>query len=758
MMEYRYFNHNRIELLAPAGGMEQLTAAVENGADAVYLGGKLHNARAKAGNFDIDELKTACAYCHVRGVKVYATLNTLVAGHEKMEDILKYAVKLKNAGADALIIQDLGLGNEIRENIPGIELHLSTQATVYNSSGVKFASELGYKRVVLARECSLSDIRRIKEETEDAELEIFVHGALCFCCSGQCQLSRYIGGRSGNRGTCAQPCRLEYRLDGKKGYHLSPKDICTVDMIGELIEAGVSSLKIEGRLKSPEYVAAAVGIYRKYIDRYYDCRRPVSLEKNDRNILMQIFNRGGFTSGYLAGDPGRKLMTEDVPKHRGVSVGKVTGYDGKQIVTVEEKTEIHLGDGIEIHLDNGELAGNVVTFCERKKKRDGRTSARIGDIRCRDKRRINIKTGDPVFRIVSSELNGKLCDTYREGGPFGKKHRARVPVFFKFTAETEKAPVLYAEITDGRDDKICSEVTSEYISVPAEKKGTTAEMIRTQLSKLGSTPFFTSNENISIDIDDDLMIPVSVINSLRREAVKGLEKAAERENDHIEITMGSDPADYEENKRCAVYYHTYEGYINDKDVISENHKKAKKGGKELLIFVPVYDWFTDPDVFHVEGGCRVVPYLHNMTLGREDEFVKKNFDAVVQKALQTSGAVMVNNPGWLMEFSRTDLNIFAGPGLNVSNRYTAKLLMEKGVLGILPSYENAGPENGEILLMVTEHEIEGKVLEDRKNVKYDVVDHRIEDEHSKSLLISPDKRYIVPEAKFSWEIPCLYRK
>ena len=257
----------RCELLSPAGNAESFIAAAEAGADAIYLGGTAFNARMNAGNLTRGELKEAFDFARIRGIKTYVTMNTLIRDDE-MTDALKAAYEMYDMGADALIIQDLGLGSLVRKYIPDMPIHLSTQGSVYSLEGVEAAEKLGYERVVLARELTLEEIRRICAGTK-TEIEVFVHGALCICYSGQCQLSRYFGGRSGNRGQCAQPCRLAYDIEegfeGKppRGKHiLSPKDICLIDRVGELIDAGVASLKIEGRMKSPEYVGTVTSIYR----------------------------------------------------------------------------------------------------------------------------------------------------------------------------------------------------------------------------------------------------------------------------------------------------------------------------------------------------------------------------------------------------------------------------------------------------------------------------------------------------------------
>ena len=260
---------NKIELLAPAGNMQCLKAAVLSGADAVYIAGKLFGARSYADNFSDEELIEAISYCHLRGVKVYVTVNTLISDRE-IKTVMDYLKMLNEIGTDAVIVQDFGLSSLIRENFPSLPIHASTQMTVHNASGVRALEKMGVSQVVLSRELSLSEIEKIKNET-NARLEVFAHGALCMCYSGQCLMSSVLGGRSGNRGKCAQPCRLEYEINenSQKGFYLSLKDLCALEHINKLKKIGVSSLKIEGRMKGAEYVSTVVGIYRKYIDSKY---------------------------------------------------------------------------------------------------------------------------------------------------------------------------------------------------------------------------------------------------------------------------------------------------------------------------------------------------------------------------------------------------------------------------------------------------------------------------------------------------------
>jgi len=357
------------ELLAPVGGKEAFRAAVQNGADAVYLGGQLFSARQYADNFDRAEMNTAIEYAHIRGVKVYVTVNTLVADSEfgELVDYLKF---LHEAGVDAIIVQDPGIAMVVQELLPGLALHASTQMTIHNSSGAVSLKSLGFARVVLAREVSLREITQIKQKT-GMELEVFVHGALCVSYSGQCLMSSMIGGRSGNRGRCAQPCRMEYTfVDEKKGvladpaktgtHLLSPRDLNMIQYIPELAQAGIDSLKIEGRMKRPEYVAAVTRVYRDALDRYRTSPDDYSVPEKDLKDLTQIFNRG-FTTGYFFGKQGRDMMSYKRPNNRGLRLGRVTRTDwAAKMAELALEDSLHQGDGIEYWITDGGRAGVVV--------------------------------------------------------------------------------------------------------------------------------------------------------------------------------------------------------------------------------------------------------------------------------------------------------------------------------------------------------------------------------------------------------------
>lgn len=318
--------NQKTELLAPAGSYEILKAVVNAGADAVYCAGNRFGARAYANNFTEEEMLAAIDFMHLKGKKLYMTVNTLLKEQELEKELYSYLKPYYEAGLDAVIVQDLGVMHFIREYFPGLPIHASTQMTVTGAYGAKLLLNAGCTRIVTARELSLTEIQDIYEKT-GAEIESFVHGALCYCYSGQCLLSSMIGGRSGNRGRCAQPCRLPYELfedkkqafsskRGKEAYLLSPKDLCTIDLIPELISHGVHSFKIEGRMKQAEYAAGVTGIYRRYLDMYEaDPKAPYMVSEEDHQKLWDLGNRSGFTDGYYKRHNGKEMITFEKPSH-----------------------------------------------------------------------------------------------------------------------------------------------------------------------------------------------------------------------------------------------------------------------------------------------------------------------------------------------------------------------------------------------------------------------------------------------------------
>ena len=517
---------HRPELLAPAGDRESLVAAVENGCDAVYLGAQILSARASAANFTPDELADAIDYAHLRGVKVYVTVNTLVKDSET-KDAADLLYHLDKSGADSVIVQDMGLLSMARSLVPGLPVHASTQMTVHNSEGARFLQAMGVKRVVLAREMTLDEIRQVRQNT-GIEIETFVHGALCISYSGQCLTSSMIGGRSGNRGACAQPCRKRYelrtagrRVETDGTYILSPKDLNASRILPELIDAGVDSLKIEGRLKRPEYVACVVRIYRRLIDRYVEDPSGYFVSDDESLHLAQLFNRG-FTEAYLGKNPRGTLMSRIRPHNRGIRVGTVAGHDQRAgRISVELSGRLNTGDGIGIDdavkaAETGRDAGTagagmiVRQMYEGGRRMDQAGAGMIVEIPSG----VPAPAGSAVYKTLDRQLMDSLRRTFTSPTPLRK-----VPVAIR--AKAAVGLPFELQIEDRDSNWVC--VHSGYVIERAIRDPTTKEQIVRQLTKLGKTVFEVSD--ISIEIEGEVFIPVSQLNLIRNDVVSRLESA-----------------------------------------------------------------------------------------------------------------------------------------------------------------------------------------------------------------------------------------
>ncbi|MGL5676893.1 MAG: DUF3656 domain-containing U32 family peptidase [Cellulosilyticaceae bacterium] len=493
-------NVKKIELLAPVGKMENALAAIENGANAIFVGGKAFNARQYADNFESDELEKIVHYCKLRGVETHITVNTLIKEAE-LQDLMTYLGYLEALQVDAVIVQDFGVAKLIKEHFPNLTMHASTQMTAHSLEDVKFLEQCGFKRVVLSRELQLEEIRFIKANTS-VEIESFVHGALCYSYSGQCLLSSLIGGRSGNRGRCAQPCRMTYSLyEGgerilEELYLMSPKDICTLSILPELIACGIDSFKIEGRMKSPEYVASVTKIYRKYIDLAIQDPAHYKVEEEDLHTLQSIFNRGGFSEGYYHQKAGKTMLTEKTPKNIGLHIGHVVKYNPKKkLATFYTNKELHPGDGLEIWNTKKHTGAGI---CKVYPKGEEFTLQVEGWV----------DEGSPVYLSKNHELLKSLKKTY-------EKSVRKLPIDGKVEGcigEPLRFTLMYKE----------HQVTVEgEVLQAAENKPLTEEAATKQLSKLGSTPFVF--ETLEVLWPDNAYMNVSGLNALRREAVERLE-------------------------------------------------------------------------------------------------------------------------------------------------------------------------------------------------------------------------------------------
>ncbi|MBE3581468.1 MAG: U32 family peptidase [Thermoanaerobacteraceae bacterium] len=506
----------RVELMAPAGSEEALRAAVANGADAVYLGGRQFNARQYAENFTLEGIREAVAYAHEHGVKIYVTVNTLLK-EEELEPALCYLYALGESRVDGVIVQDLGLAREAHRLLPDLPLIGSTQMTVTDAAGAKLLEKMGFKRVVLARELSLEDIGRIRQECA-LELEVFVHGALCYSYSGQCLLSSLVGGRSGNRGRCAQPCRLAYTLVDEGGreveaaseHLLSTRDLCTLEMLPLLISSGVNAFKIEGRMRRPEYVAVVTRAYRRAIDRFLENPWKFAVDPEEARDIAQIFNRD-FTSGYLLGDPGSELMSYGRPSNRGIFLGRILAREKGGLYRVKLEVPLKRGDGVEVWVRRGGHPGMVISEI----RMDGRPvdEAPAGSVVCLALPP-TARPGDRLFKTSDAELLRRVRRGYtspREG--------RKIPVNMEVWAAPGEPLRLRVTDPQGRAGEAVAPVPSE----PARKHPLTVETLRAQLDRLGNTPY--ELKQLKAHIQGKVMVPLSVINGVRREAVSGLAAA-----------------------------------------------------------------------------------------------------------------------------------------------------------------------------------------------------------------------------------------
>ena len=501
---------NEIELLAPVGSFDALKAAVQNGANAVYLGGKDFSARASANNFDREELIEAVKYAHIRDVRVFVTTNTLIK-QDEIEDFVEYAKFLYDIDVDALIMQDIGVAMLIHELLPDFELHASTQMVAHSLEDVQYLESIGFKRVVLARELTVDEIKYICDNT-NVDIEIFVHGALCVCYSGGCLMSSMIGNRSGNRGRCAQPCRQKYTMiDISTGeeihsngeYLLSTKDLNTIEDVDKIIETGVLSLKIEGRMKKPEYVATVINSYRNAIDEYQATKK-VNISTETMEDLYTIFNRK-FTKGLILGEVGEDVMNSNVPNNQGLYVGKVVDYNKKaKRLKIKLEGTLKKGDGINL---GGGTIGRIIK---------GKEIAQIGykgetvELDFIGEARKN----QPVFKTSDTNLIDKAQKTYTQDKEFAKSL-----IDAEITIKLGEYPEL--KLIDKNNNSVT--VKGDKLVEKALKVALGEEKIETQIKKLGNTPY--ELDDLKINLDEGVSMPISLINQMRREAIELLDEA-----------------------------------------------------------------------------------------------------------------------------------------------------------------------------------------------------------------------------------------
>ena len=492
------------ELLSPAGSMESLKAGIQNGADAIYLGGSSFGARAAATNFDNDELIEAVKYAKLRDVNIFVTVNTSIKETE-IEDLISYTDFLYKIGVDAIILSDIGIAEVLRKRYPNMELHASTQISAHSLNDVLELKQVGFDRVVIARELGIEEIKKICDNVA-IDIEVFIHGAICVSYSGQCLMSSMLGDRSGNRGRCAQPCRQSYKLINKTtgkiinvngNYLLSPKDLCSIENIEKILDTGVKSLKIEGRMKRPEYVAVVTSRYRKAIDNYIN-NKITTDKKTLKEDLEAIFNRK-FTSGYLMSKNGSDIINLDKPNNVGVKVGEVLSFNPKKNkLKIKLSGKLSKGDGI--NLGGGNI-GRII--------KDGEIfdCGVAGDIVEIDFIK-NIKPKTPVYKTSDKQLVDNANKSFKEGIE-NKKINLKCEIFIKVGY---KIKFNLENI----------EIFSDEIIEKANNKEAEIDKIIEKLSKTGGTAYnFVFN---NIFVDKNAFIPVSVLNNLRRKAIEKYEE------------------------------------------------------------------------------------------------------------------------------------------------------------------------------------------------------------------------------------------
>ncbi|MEG1360231.1 MAG: U32 family peptidase [Clostridia bacterium] len=639
------------ELLCPAGDEEALRAAVDCGADAVYLGYKAFGARASAANFDADALKQAVEYAHLYHVRVHVTVNTL-AKQQELSAVADALQAISKSGADAVIVQDLGIAEMVKRDFPLLALHASTQMALCNATGARLAAHLGFDRVVLARECSLADIQAVADT--GVETEVFVHGALCSSVSGRCLMSSMAGGRSGNRGRCAQPCRQRLSLDKQGGALLSLKDLCLLDDLPALCNAGVSSLKIEGRLKSAEYVAVVTQAYRKALDAVADG----SFQAGDagvREALLQIFNRGGFTRGHAMGDEDAALCATERVGHDGLPMGTVTGVRSG-FASVRLSRSLHDGDSLQIReREDVDLryAGHAV--------REGE----VATLRLRPD--VHVTVGAPVAR---------LCDAVQLEQA---RAHCKKPIAISMHAFFQADKPMRLCASDGISEACATGETIER----AQKRASTAEEVRKQLSKLGDTPFtLQSPDDLTTELANDCFLPVGLLNALRRSATQklmtlrveafhasGVKETGSR-HANLQKQGISAPAPLEDGK-AIIGADTLAVVFSEPDAANA----LRECGASLLVFQP-----------RTMNAAALLQALSELPRGTWLQLPPQMSESTLQAAIkviaeheQHLGGVMVQSVGQLE--LPIQLPLLAGEGVPVTNREGMGALAKTRVQG-----------------------------------------------------------------------------
>ena len=631
----------KIELLSPVGDERGLKAAVNSGANGVYFGAKSFNAREYAAeNFDDKAIENAIKFAKLRNVKVYITVNTLVYNDEIDKAILLIK-NIYDMGADAIIVQDLGIIDIVRNNL-NIPMHASTQMSCNNTYSIKLLEKLGIERVVLARETSIENIKEIRKNT-NIELETFIHGALCVSFSGQCAYSYLHGGRSANRGACAQPCRMEY-IGGKTNYPLSSKDLMTIDIIPDLISVGIDSFKIEGRAKRSEYVAITTSIYRKAIDFALQ-NKNIETEKY-KESLIKIFNRGRFSEGYYYNS--KDIFENYKPNHNGEFIGKITDYKKNKIYIKTDK-ELNVYDGLSFG-ESGKIGMQISDlYKDNIRVKNGKGNLSFSAVLK------NINVGDKVYRTTDKSQMDE-ANIIIESDNF--KHLLNLNCIIDYDKK------IKFKINSNYNEKLNLEYISDYLVEEAKNSETKESDIIKALSKTGGTVFKFENINIIINFEMPF-IPVKVLNEARRSIINSLEK----------ILIQNRKIDYDKNiKNIFKEKIEYPNTNLKVAIISDINHKVKDYDK-IILFPKIYDidikkFFGDKKIDGI-----ILPHI---TFDKDIELIKN----IVSKDM----IVICNNLGQI-EALLGECIIWAGIGMNTINNKTVDFLYKLGVSTVISSIE-----------------------------------------------------------------------
>lgn len=613
------------EVLAPAGNLSCLKAAVAAGADAVYFGGQAFNARRGAGNFSVEDIQEAVTICRMRGVKTNLTLNTLVKQKE-WSLLTEYIDQVLPLGIDAVIVQDLGVAEMVRQRYPQVALHASTQMAVQDLDGVLFLKQLGFKRVVLAREVTLEEIRQIRQKT-DMELEVFVHGALCYSYSGRCLMSSFHGGRSGNRGACAQPCRLSYQAEKQDGYWMNLKDLCAAPHMEALLKAGVDSFKIEGRLKGEAYVAGVTQYYHQLVTQYLQNGKLPEVKEEQLRPLKQLFNRGGFTDGYYQNK--ERMIEKNTPKHQGIQIGSIIRVN-KGRIQIESSEILHSGDELEIRAGHAPYPAIRLS-----------ASMLRGEQKAEFYLKGEFRPGQTVWRVVDPVLQKKILEEVKE--------LPQVPL----------AMTLCVQI--GRPAKLSAmghTVLGETV-LKAETRGLTEETVRKQLCKTGGSGYEVTE--LTTELEEGSYLSAAALNQLRRSLLEELKQVerCQRENEIKPVLQYQTMHDSEGIYQIGVDHPEQWEVLRSMD-----HSR-------INVLLPRMEGFEKADkaaFLRLAEGKTVVPSLPPVGRLSHTAWTEKEIREWQKLGVQDFEAHLMGQAALI---KRLGARVWAGPGLAVMNREAA---------------------------------------------------------------------------------------